>query len=69
MSDLAKIKAVPDKGVFFKSNNEVIKYVSENDGMIGVIGVNWLTQPLPDMQKYVDNVASLSVKGFKEWIL
>jgi phosphate transport system substrate-binding protein len=68
MSDLAK--AVPDKGVFsFKSNNEVIKYVSENDGMIGVIGVNWLTQPLPDMQKYVDNVASLSVKGFKEWIL
>jgi hypothetical protein len=33
--------------------------------MIGVIGVNWLTQPLPDMQKYVDNVASLSVKGFK----
>jgi phosphate transport system substrate-binding protein len=33
--------------------------------MIGVIGVNWLTQPLPDMQKYVDNVA-LSVKGFKE---
>jgi phosphate transport system substrate-binding protein len=37
--------------------------------MIGVIGVNWLTQPLPDMQKYVDNVASLSVKGFKEWIL
>jgi phosphate transport system substrate-binding protein len=29
--------------------------------MIGVIGVNWLTQPLPDMQKYVDNVAS--VKG------
>jgi hypothetical protein len=40
-------------------------FVSENDGMIGVIGVNWLTQPLPDMQKYVDNVASLSVKGFK----
>jgi phosphate transport system substrate-binding protein len=32
--------------------------------MIGVIGVNWLTQPLPDMQIYVDNVA-LSVKGFK----
>jgi phosphate transport system substrate-binding protein len=49
MSDLAKIKAVPDRCFSFKSNNEVIKYVSENDGMIGVIGVNWLTQPLPDM--------------------
>jgi phosphate transport system substrate-binding protein len=61
MSDLAKIKAVPDKGVFRLNLITVIKYVSENDGMIGVIGVNWLTQPLPDMQKYVDNVAS--VKG------
>lgn len=67
ITNLAKIKSAPDKGVFsFKSNNEVIKYVSENDGMIGVIGVNWLTQPLPAMQKYVDNVMSLAVKGFRE---
>jgi phosphate transport system substrate-binding protein len=37
--------------------------VSENDGMIGVVGVNWLSQPLPAMQKYVDNVNTLNVKG------
>jgi phosphate transport system substrate-binding protein len=64
MNSLAGINAIPEKGVFsFKSNDEVIKYVSENDGMIGVVGVNWLSQPLPAMQKYVDDVATLSVKG------
>ncbi|MFV8360629.1 PstS family phosphate ABC transporter substrate-binding protein [Flavobacterium sp. LS1P3] len=66
MNSLAGINAIPEKGVFsFKSNNEVIKYVSENDGMIGVVGVNWLSQPLPAMQTYVDNVTTLGVKGLK----
>ncbi len=66
MKVLAGIKTIPEKGVFsFKSNDEVIKYVSENQGMIGIIGVNWLSQPAPSMQKYVDNVTSLSVKGLK----
>ena len=35
--------------------------------MIGVIGVNWLSQPVPAMQKYVDNVTTLSVKGLKDY--
>jgi phosphate transport system substrate-binding protein len=43
MSDLAKIKAVPDKGVFHLNLITKLLNVSENDGMIGVIGVNWLT--------------------------
>lgn len=64
LNSLAGIKTIPEKGVFsFKTNDEVIKHVSENDGMIGVVGVNWLSQPQPDMQKYVDNVSTLSVKG------
>lgn len=66
MNSLAGIKAIPEKNVFsFKTNDEVIKYVSENEGMIGVVGVNWLTQPMPSMQKYVDNVTTLKVKGLK----
>ncbi|HEX9151992.1 MAG TPA: substrate-binding domain-containing protein, partial [Flavobacterium sp.] len=66
MNALAGLKAIPEKGVFsFKTNDEVIKYVSENDGMIGVVGVNWLSQPMPGMQKYVDNVNTLSVRGDK----
>ena len=64
MNSLAGIKAIPEKGVFsFKTNDKVIKYVSENDGMIGVVGVNWISQPLPAMQKYIDNVTILGVKG------
>jgi phosphate transport system substrate-binding protein len=60
---LAKIEALPSEGVFsFKTNDEVIKYVSENDGMIGVVGINWLTQPKAAMQKYVKSVKILSVK-------
>ncbi|MFE3847380.1 PstS family phosphate ABC transporter substrate-binding protein [Flavobacterium sp. LB3P45] len=64
MNSLAGVKAIPEKGVFsFKTNDEVIKYVSENEGMIGIVGVNWLSQPMPAMQKYVDNVNALNVKG------
>lgn len=60
---LAKIEALPSEGIFsFKTNDEVIKYVSENDGMIGVVGINWLTQPKAAMQKYVKSVKILSVK-------
>jgi len=60
---LAKIESLPSEGVFsFKTNDEVIKHVSENDGMIGVIGINWLTQPKAAMQKYVNSVKILSVK-------
>ncbi|MFV8373468.1 PstS family phosphate ABC transporter substrate-binding protein [Flavobacterium sp. LB2P74] len=64
MNSLAGINAIPQKGVFsFKTNDEVIKHVSENEGMIGVVGVNWLSQPQPAMQKFLANVNTLSVKG------
>jgi phosphate transport system substrate-binding protein len=64
MNTLAGIKSIPLKGVYsFKTNQEVIKFVSQNKGMIGVLGVNWLSQPMPEMQKYVDNVNVLSVKS------
>ena len=64
MNSLANLKAIPEKGVFsFKTNDEVIKHVSENYGMIGVVGVNWLSQPRPAMQKYVAKVNTLSVKA------
>jgi phosphate transport system substrate-binding protein len=64
INELAEIKAIPEKGVYsFKTNQEVIKFVAENKGMIGVLGVNWLTQPMPEMRQYVDMVYVLSVKG------
>lgn len=64
LSDLAKIDKLPEDGVFsFKTNEEVIEYVAKNDGMIGVVGVNWLSQPNPSMQSIVDELKILSVKG------
>jgi phosphate transport system substrate-binding protein len=64
MKDLANVKDIPAEGVFsFKKNEEVIKFVSENDGMIGVVGVNWLSQPSPEMANVVHNLNVLSIKG------
>ena len=64
MNQLAGISASSKEGVYsFKTNQEVIKFVSENEGMIGVVGLNWLTQPMPVMQQYVDKVNVLSLKS------
>ena len=64
MNEIAKINAFPKERVYsFKTNEEVIKFVAENNGMIGVVGLNWLTQPVPAMQEFVDKVNILSVKG------
>ena len=64
MNSLAGIQSITEKGVYsFKTNEEVIKFVAQNKGMIGVVGVNWLYQPMPEMKKFVDKVNVLSVKG------
>ena len=61
--ELAGLNDIPEKGVYsFKTNDEVIKYVANNDGMIGIVGINWIAQPLQPMQKTVDQVAVLYVK-------
>jgi phosphate transport system substrate-binding protein len=63
ISELSGLKLTPEKNIYsFKTNNEVIKYVAENDGMIGVVGINWLLQAPLDMQKFVDQITVLSVK-------
>lgn len=64
ISELAGLKNLPEKGVFsFKTNDEVIKYVSQNNGIIGVVGVNYVFEPMPSMQQYIDEINVLDVKG------
>ncbi|TRX30600.1 phosphate ABC transporter substrate-binding protein [Flavobacterium sp. ZT3R18] len=64
MTALAGLNALPEKEVYsFKTNNEVLKFVSENNGMIGIVGVNWLSQPNPSMNKIINNTNVLNVKG------
>jgi phosphate transport system substrate-binding protein len=67
ISELSGIKVTPQKNIYsFNTNNEVIKYVAEKDGMIGVVGINWLTQAPLDMQNNVDAVSVLSVKNINK---
>lgn len=64
IAKLAGLNSLPDNGVFsFKTNEEVIKYVAENDGMIGVVGVNWLSQPSLELMEVIKNINVLSVKA------
>lgn len=66
LSKKASVTKVDGKNIFaLKSNNDVIKYISENDGYIGVVGVNWMTQPMPDMLNSTNNVRVLAVKNVK----
>ncbi|MDR6846686.1 substrate-binding domain-containing protein [Flavobacterium granuli] len=67
MNNLAGLNGLADKDVYtFKTNNEVLKFVSENDGMIGIVGVNWLSQPNPSMNSVIGNLNVLSVKGLNK---
>lgn len=64
LCELAGIKNLPEKNIYsFKTNNEVIKYIAENDGLIGVVGVNYIYDPTASMEPYLDKVNVLSVKA------
>ena len=63
-NELSGLNKNPESGIFsFKTNEEVIKYVSENAGMIGVVGVNWLMQPTEAVAKFKQNINILNVKS------
>lgn len=71
LSEKAGVTINNQKGIFSQKNNEeVIKYVAENEGMIGVIGMNWIFQPSLELQEQVDKVSVLGVKesNSKEFI-
>lgn len=67
MNNLAGLNGLSDKDVYtFKTNNEVLKFVSENNDMIGIVGVNWISQPSNSMQSVIKNINVLSVKGLNK---
>lgn len=64
LSEVSKVTVTSQKNVFsLKTNEEVIKYVAEHEGMIGVIGMNWIFQPPLDLQQYVDKINVLALKA------
>lgn len=64
--ELAGVKELPAEGVYaLKSNAEVIRYVHENPGSIGVVGVNWMVQPPTDLEEIVEGLKILGVKNLE----
>ncbi len=64
--ELAGVKELPAKGVYaLKTNSEVIKYVYDNPGTIGVVGVNWIVQPPVELEKQVGSLKILGVKNLE----
>ncbi|SKB67696.1 PstS family phosphate ABC transporter substrate-binding protein [Daejeonella lutea] len=62
--ELASVKVLPAQGVYaLKTNAEVIKYVFDNPGTIGVVGVNWIVQPPEDLEEEVSSLKILGVKN------
>lgn len=63
---LAGITTLPPKGIYtLQTNNDVIKYIADNKGSIGVVGVNWLIDNSKDMAGYLDRVKMMGVKNMK----
>ncbi len=59
---LAGVKSLPAEGVFsFKTNEEVIQYVAQNNGMIGVIGINYIFEPSNEVSENLDKINVLNV--------
>lgn len=66
LKELSKIEDLPAKGVYaMKSNPEVIKFVYDNPGTIGVVGMNWLEQPDAETEKYIDKLRVMGVRNLK----
>ena len=64
LKELAGVKELPKSGIYaLNSNPEVINYVIDNPGAIGVIGINWIIQPEEDMEEVVKGVKILGVKN------
>lgn len=57
LMQIADVQDFPKDKIFtLKNNEEVVKYVSENQGLIGVIGLNWLLQPSSEIQNFIDKI-------------
>jgi phosphate transport system substrate-binding protein len=62
--ELAGVNDLPAQGVYaLKSNSDVIRYVYDNPGAIGVVGVNWLVQPPVELENIVADLKILGIKN------
>jgi len=63
LKDFSGNKEFKHKNIYaLKSNKEVIKYVSEHPGALGITGFSWLNNPDVDLVDYVKKVKIVGVK-------
>lgn len=63
IKEIADVDSAPQEDIYsFRTNEGVIKFISENSGMIGIVGLNWLTQPSPASSEMLQKIKILSVK-------
>ena len=48
-----------------RSNPDVLRYVNDNPGAIGVIGINWIRQPDKELEPVVKNLRIIGVKNLE----
>src|SRR5690554_1199207 len=64
LKELADIVDFPEENVYaLNSNEDIIKYVYNNPHAVGVIGINWMAQPNPDLLEYIQGLKVLGVKN------
>lgn len=65
--NLAGLESLPTDGIFsFKTNNEVIQYVAQNNGMIGVIGINYIFEPSKETKNNLDKTYIVNLLNPKD---
>ena len=63
IKNFAKVDTLPKDKIFsLNTNNEVIDYIINNPNKIGVIGVNWISDPMPENADKVKQINVLSVQ-------
>lgn len=66
IKELAKIKNLTKNNIFsFQTNTEVVTFVSKNKGSVGVVGVNWLSQPSNEIKNIKENIKILAINTGK----
>ena len=66
MNKLAGVKNGQKKNIYsLNSHKEVLEYISQNPGTIGVIGLNLLVQPYSDTEQLSDKITIMSVRNVK----
>jgi phosphate transport system substrate-binding protein len=64
LKEKAGVDKLPESGVYaLRSNADVLRYVAENKRSVGVIGINWIVQPDPELVQYVEELKVMGVKN------